>query len=364
MSWIRSYSCITAAGENTDELWNALASGRDVSQPFAKSPEVRACLFQGHRKETSRQLLMSKMAASFAPIAEHLRRDRPFGVIFASTKGFIDDFVWSADSEHVAEDPLAPLLTDFLNHFALQPERALCVSNACSSALAAMALGQRWLTQGMEQVLIVSADAVTPFVIKGFQALKLISPSGIRPFSGDRTGFYLGEAAACLLLEREPTTDALFLRPVGMDGEGSAVTRPSVSGDSVVRAALAVPNLRDSSPEVVIAHGTGTVINDATEDLAFTRLFQELPNPPLITGSKWCTGHTLAVSGALDAILACEALKRQQLFRLATTAVVDSKFHSRYATQTAALPNDFSRVLISSLGFGGMHASALIERAP
>jgi len=364
MSWIRSYSCVTAAGENTHALWNALVSGRDVSQPFPKSPQVRACLFQGDRQGTSRQMLLRKMAAAFEPISEDLHRGRRFGVIFASTKGIVDDFVWNADSEQMEVDPLTPLLTDFLTRFALQPERALCVSNACSSALAAMALGQRWLTQGMEQVLIVSADAVTPFVIKGFQALKLISPSGIRPFSSDRSGFYLGEAAACLLLEREATTDALFLRPVGMDGEGSAVTRPSISGDSVVRAALAVPGLRDSSPDVVIAHGTGTVINDQTEDLAFTRLFQELAKPPLITGSKWCTGHTLAVSGAIDAILACEALKRQKLFRLATTATVDAEFHSRYATQTAALPSEFGRVLISSLGFGGMHASALIERMP
>ena len=226
-----------------------------------------------------------------------------------------------------------------------------------------MALSERWLKQGLEQVLIVAADAVTPFVIKGFQSLKLISPNGIRPFSADRSGFYLGEAAACLLLEAAPAKGSLSLRPVGLDGEGSAVTRPSISGDSVVRAALNVSRLRESPPDVVIAHGTGTVINDETEDLAFTRLFGELREPPLITGTKWCTGHTLAVSGALDTIAACEALRRQELFSLARTKVVDPKFRNRYAVQGSPLPGQIERVMISSLGFGGLHASALIERS-
>ncbi len=372
MAWIRSYSCESAAGSGVDSLWQALRQGRDVSQLFvaqsqiaqAGSSELRACLFQGLRPDTSRALLGEKMHTAFLPVAADLRQERPFGVIFASTKGMLNDFVWQENAADVQLDPLTPLLEDFLQRTGLQPVRRLVVSNACSSALAAMALSERWLKQGLEQVLIVAADAVTPFVLKGFQSLNLISASGIRPFSGDRSGFYLGEAAACLLLEGTRTQNSLRLRPVGLDGEGSAVTRPSVSGDSVVRAALNIPRLRESPPDVVIAHGTGTVINDETEDLAFTRLFGELQQPPLITGTKWCTGHTLAVSGALDTIAACEALRRQELFHLARTAAADAKFRGHYAVQGSALPSRVERVMISSLGFGGLHASALIERSP
>lgn len=347
------------------EFWMALRAGQDISQPdpSAGGLPLRACLFHGSRPETSRALLNNKIMTAFAAMSGDIDRSQSLGVIFTSTKGMVNDFIWDENAAQM-DDPLTPLLNDFLQRSELRTERALCVSNACSGALAAMALAQRWLNRGLEQVLIVAADAVTPFVSKGFQALKLMSSGGMKPFAANRSGFYLGEAAACLLFTRRPSPNAIYLRGVGLDGEGSAVTRPSVSGDSVVRAALAVPGFLDSPPEIIIAHGTGTVINDATEDLAFARIFSERENRPLITGTKWCVGHTLAVSGALDAIAACEALRRQELFSLATTPEADPNFKNRYATQGKDLPRKFSRVAISSLGFGGLHASCLFESEP
>lgn len=216
------------------------------------------------------------------------------------------------------------------------------------------------MQQDCSQVLIVAADAVTPFVVRGFQALKLISSEGSKPFSGDRSGFFLGDGAACLLLSRERGCSNLMLHKVGLDSEGSAVTRPSTSGESLRRAALRIPRLLDLKPEILIAHGTGTRINDETEDLAFSALFPE-EHRPVITCTKWCIGHTLAVSGALDLIAAVESLRAQKIFRLMTTDLADAKFLGRYLTKDARTPEKFSRVMISSLGFGGMHASALVE---
>jgi 3-oxoacyl-(acyl-carrier-protein) synthase len=84
---------------------------------------------------------------------------------------------------------------------------------------------------------------------------------------------------------------------------------------------------------------------------------------PFITGTKWCVGHTLAASGALDVIAAAEALRAQKIFRLETTDAPDPRFRGRYLTKNSTTPQRFSRVMISSLGFGGMHASALLEKA-
>jgi 3-oxoacyl-[acyl-carrier-protein] synthase II len=218
------------------------------------------------------------------------------------------------------------------------------------------------MEQGIDQVLILAADAVTSFVGKGFQVLKLLSANGVRSFSADRNGFFLGEGAACLLVTREKRGSDCLLHTVGLDSEGSAVTRPSHSGISLRQAALRIPNLLALKPEILIAHGTGTVINDETEDLAFSELFSG-SECPWITGSKWCVGHTLAVSGALDVIAAAEALRAQKIFRLMTTEAPDPRFRGRYLTKNSTPPESFKRVMISSLGFGGMHASALLERA-
>jgi len=353
MAWIQSYGCVSAAGDSADELWKALSAGRPCHTPWLG--ELRAFQFQGPRPDTVRELLVDKLRMSFQGVKPGLQGR--YGVIFASTKGLLQDFVGQSGHALSARDPLTPLLEEFVRREELRPERSVCVSNACSSGLAAMALSERWMAQGLDQVLIIAADAVSAFVIKGFQALKLISKEGPRPFSFDRDGFFLGEAAACLLLSREQGSAQVKLAAVGLDSEGSAVTRPSSSGESLRQAAR---RLGGGVPDLMVCHGTGTIINDETEDLAFHNFFDQ---QPWVTGTKWCVGHTLAASGLLDTIAGCEALARQQAFRLATTHTIDPKFKGRYLTASTELPRTLSRVMISSLGFGGMHASILLEPA-
>lgn len=363
MAWIQSYDCSTTAGDHSDDLWRALEAGRDLSEPWPEDPTVRAFLFKNRSSGSVQELLVDKLLTAFRPVKPALLMGESLGVILASTKGMSNDFIWQSEGLGLITDPLTPLLAQFLRRSELGPKRSLCVSNACSSSLAAMALAELWLEQGLSQVLILAADAVTPFVVKGFQALKLITPTQMKPFAEGRSGFFLGEGAACLLLSKERRNSEMRLHKVGLDSEGSAVTRPSSSGKSLRQAALNIPHLLELKPQVLIAHGTGTLINDETEDLAFSDLFTA--DPPITTCTKWCVGHTLAVSGAIDTIAALEALRRQSLFKLKTTSSVDPKFKGRYLTaQKNDYPENFSRVMISSLGFGGMHASALIERIP
>lgn len=332
------------------ELWANLMAGRNHG--------IDDFLFKDRPQGTIENLLLGQLVSTYAQLNH--RPSGKFGVILASTKGMSNDFVWNEGAAE-ARDPLTPLLEGFLKSSGLKPQRSLCVSNACSSTLAAFALAQLWLDQGLDEVLVLAADAVTPFVNRGFDSLKLLTSTGLQPFSADRSGFRLGDGVACFVLVKGTVTpNALRVRRIGLDSEGSAVTRPSHSGESLLLAAHRVPGLRETVPDLVIAHGTGTRINDETEDLTFTQLFADLPSAPLITGTKWCVGHTLAVSGAIDLIAACEALRRQEVFTLATTERIDPSFKSHYLTG-AARKMKLSRVLVSSLGFGGMHAMAMVE---
>lgn len=350
MILVNAYALATAAGDTVENLWSDLTRPADESR--------RDFLFHGPRPETVRQLLVQKLAGCFQQIPRP--RDR-FGVILASTKGMSQDFVWTPHSSAAERDPLTPLLEDFLQKVELQPEKSLCVSNACSSTLAAIRLAQLWLNGGLDEVLILAADAVTPFVQKGFQALNLLSKDYPRPFAAERSGFFLGEAAACILLSKRREAHSVRILPIGLDTEGSAVTRPGSSSESLFRACARIPGIpRARAVDLVIAHGTGTLINDETEDLAFSALFRDLPSPPWLTGSKWRVGHTLGASGAVDIILACEALKRNESFCLQTTPSADPRLQCRYLTPGKKAGN-LHRLLVSSLGFGGMHAAAVIE---
>lgn len=350
MNTVVSYGCVTSAGP-VEELWQALKTGRDCSS-------ADGFVFPGGRESSILDLLTRQLSVSFraaierapAKAAARLLQGN-YGVILASTKGCSNDFIWSPPPEQLLQDPVTPLLNSVISRLELQPKRSVVVSNACSSALAAARLAQIWLKQGLSDVIVLAADANTPFVRNGFESLKLLSRERPRPFSSTRDGFLLGEAAACLWLSREES-GALRLHPVGLDSEGSTVTRPGPSSESLTRAARGLP-----APDVVVAHGTGTVINDQTEDLALQRICPDTP----VTGSKWCTGHTLAASGAIDMILACEMLNRGESFALETTETADPQFKINYLTRGIAAPVH-SRVLVTSLGFGGMHAAALLEK--
>jgi len=349
-----SYGCATAAGDGAEALWQVVKSGRDCAGPDG-------FLFHG-RSGTDLDLLTRKLALSFrsmrerapAAAANRLLHDN-FGVILASTKGCANDFIFAPTAEQMAVDPLTPLLESALKTLELRPWRSCVVSNACSSSLAAVKLAQLWLNQGMTDVIVLAADVNSRFVRKGFESLKLLSQARPRPFSATRDGFLLGDAAACLWLSNHPA-EGMVIHPVGLDSEGSTVTRPEPSSESLLRAALKIPLLQQRAPDVILAHGTATPINDQTEDLALSRL---LPAP--VTASKWATGHTLAASGALDLILACEMLKHGQTFDIFTTAEQDPALKMNYLVRGQSA-HVAARVLVSSLGFGGMHAAALVEK--
>lgn len=236
----------------------------------------------------------------------------PFGVILASTKGMSEDFIRLPGAD-LSVDPLTPLLRNILHRLELQPERALCISNACSSGLAALKLAEIWLRQGLEDVVILAADSVTPFVVDGFASLKL--------------GFSIGEAACVIWVSR---IDVKFnVRGVGLDSDGSVVTRPKTSVPSLERAILKIPRILDDPPDLIFAHATGTPANEETESLVFGKLFPNIPR----VGTKTQYGHTLGASAALDLSLACDKIKTREA----------------------------KKILLTSLGFGGAHAAALVE---
>lgn len=316
MPFFLSYGCSTAAGRGVSALADVWKHKSDVSRDGA-------FYFAGEPEESVLERLTAELVAAFAEACRSGRpaADEKFGVLLASTKGISQDFIHNRGAER-AHDPLTPLLDSALDHMELAPARALCVSNACSSTLAAVRLAEIWLQQDLNSVLILAADAVTPFVQKGFASLKLLAPE--RPREFDRRGFWLGEAAAALWLTNTPTPLQVQAR---LDCDGSIVTRPAASGASLKRAIRLLP--LTPQPDWILAHGTGTEINEETEAPVLNELFPEVPR----RATKPYFGHTLGASAAIDLIAAAEGIRA----------------------------GDGRRVLITSLGFGGTQAAAVVE---
>ncbi len=350
---IVGYGCRSFAGPGVEAYWNGLVSGTDHCKSHLPSDR-----WQPPRESIERHLVAELTLCTVEAMKGYPVQDR-LGVLFASTKGCVEDFIWNATPETLARDPVAPVLASFLKANQLNPVRSLAVSHACTSSHAALFLARHWLdSEEVDSVLLVASDYIGAFVAKGFQSLRALSTTSVRPFGENRDGLQLGEASAAILLSRK-TVPGVEIKGVGLVTEGQSITRPSSDGSSLAEACgIALDGER---PDLIIAHGTGTPMNDRAEDLAFGKLFADTPP---ITATKWSIGHTLGASGAMDIIAACEALKRGTTFRIHNTVERDSTFTGNYLlreTPEAALKLPLQRVLVSSLGFGGAHAGLSLE---
>lgn len=185
------------------------------------------------------------------------------------------------------------------------------ISTACSSSANAIMFGARLIKNNMlDQVIVGGTDALTKYTLNGFNALRILDDGHCKPFDQHRKGLNLGEGAAYLVLESEETAKSRGALPIGsLIGYGNAndafhQTASSPDGKGAIRSmssALALSNLGINDIDYINAHGTGTEINDMSEGAAMNCIFNgEVPH---FNSTKAFTGHTLAASGAIEAVL-------------------------------------------------------------
>jgi 3-oxoacyl-[acyl-carrier-protein] synthase-1 len=156
-------------------------------------------------------------------------------------------------------------------------------------------------------------DSLTRFTVAGFSALEAVSVEPCLPFSENRKGINIGEAAALFLVSREKPQGALTptapirLAGWGESSDGYHISAPDPSGAGAERAiAAALTRARISAETIgyVNLHGTATRQNDAMESRVMSKLFPDVP----MSSTKPLTGHTLGAAGALEAALCWLAL--------------------------------------------------------
>lgn len=234
------------------------------------------------------------------------------------------------------------------------------VSNSCASSHGALALAKRWLeTDSCDEVLVLAGDLVGPFIQTGFQSLKALSSQGCKPFHEERDGLVLGDAAAAILLTRRAA--GFELVDVQITNEAFTVTGPTPEGLGLQLCLKAMKHQR--RPDLAIAHGTGTGLNDLTEDHALRVAQTHYETDFAITGTKWCIGHTLAASGALDLIAALMCLKHQRVYALPGSEARGKWQAKNFVTGGARALDNLHTVLVTSLGFGGTNGALLVQKS-
>ncbi len=248
------------------------------------------------------------------------------------------------------------------------------VSVACASGAAAVGLAAEWIRSGdADLVLAGGADAVSPFVFSGFDALRALSPSAARPFDASRDGLTLGEGAGFLLLEEEAHARRrgapilAFLEGYGTGSDAHHMTRPDPLGRGLVRAVeAALREARRPASDVgfVSAHGTATTFNDAMEEAALAHVLGPFARIVPVNGIKGAIGHTLGAAGALEAVLSVLVLLDQVVPPTAGHTASRAASPLAVVSGRPLVPSRPIEVALStSAAFGGTNAALVFSRS-
>jgi 3-oxoacyl-[acyl-carrier-protein] synthase-1 len=242
--------------------------------------------------------------------------------------------------------------------------RQFTLTTACSSSANALLLASEMLSAGLcRRALVVGAEGLCATTLSGFQSLMLLAPNGCRPFDQQRQGLQLGEAVACLLLERVPSplVTGCYLSGGANRCDTYHPTSAAPAGDimaGVMQQALAQSGIRADAVDLVKIHGVGSRDSDSAEAAALRQVFGA--HMPPLTGLKRYVGHTLGASGALETALLSGCL--QQNFMPATAGFTTVDDDLALTPLRHAIPASGVRhVLMNYFGFGGNYTSLVMH---
>ena len=322
----------------------------------------------GHGKAESLAALAQIRPAVDAAIAR-VGRDRVAVVLGTSTSGLDegDEYVRRAQNGESSPQWQYPQqeLGDpsrFLARWLALDGPAYTISTACSSSARAIVSGRRLIDAGLVDVAIVGgADSLSRMPVNGFNSLESFSPTLCEPFGRHRRGITIGEAAALMVLTREPGEVALL--GAGESSDAYHISAPHPQGEGAIRAinqALNEAGMTAADVGYINLHGTATPLNDRIEAQVIHDLFGDrVP----CSSTKHLTGHTLGAAGITEAALSWLILTRD--------LPLPPQDFSRYAPDDTlpafgllhqSAPLNKPAILSNSFAFGGNNASLLLGR--
>ena len=238
---------------------------------------------------------------------------------------------------------------------------AWTLSTACSSGARALSAARRLLLSGQADAVIAGgADTLCHLTVHGFDALGAISDAPCQPFTADRCGINIGEAAALFIVTREP--GGVQLTGYGESSDAHHISAPAPDGHGAIKAIRQALDMAGRTPEEIDylnLHGTATPHNDAMEALALHDVFGS--RQPPASSTKALTGHTLGAAGALEAAFCWLALEHGFLPRHVHDQPLDPSLMP-LALVNAETTGQPRVALSNAFAFGGNNAALVMER--
>jgi nodulation protein E len=245
------------------------------------------------------------------------------------------------------------------------------VTSACASSNHALASAADQLRLGRADMMLAGgADAPLVYgFLKGWEALRAVARETCRPFSADRDGLIIGEAAGMLVLETfehataRGATILAELAGVGMSGDAGDIVSPTVEGPTAAMlSCLADAGLSPGDIDYVNAHGTGTKANDQIETTAIRRAFGADADRISVSSTKSMHGHCMGASGAIEAIASIMAIRDGVVPPTANYREKDAECDLD-VTPNVAREREVRAAMSNAFAFGGTNAVVAFKQA-
>ena len=250
--------------------------------------------------------------------------------------------------------------------------------SACASGAEALMLAQMLLNDDrVDLVLAGGSEApVNRLGLVGFSAMRALSSrndapdQASRPYGLDRDGFVLSEGAGMLALVRRQDTpsgaDLGWLLASGSSSDAHHIVAPEPQGLQASRAIDDALRRADVSPSDlcgVQAHATGTSLGDLAEARALRRSLGSAADHLPVCAPKGQLGHLLGGAGAVETILALQALRHGMMPRSHNADPLDPEVELA-VTNNGHVPlasGQSQRLLLkNAFGFGGHNISLVL----
>lgn len=369
MAYIIADNIISPLGETSEENYLSVKAGRSGIRAYEPGtcniPEgfYASLLFEDFETLALRsaQKAIANALKTMGNAQLELKGKRT-AFILSSTKGNIEENISLADS---AQRIASQLGID---------AKPIVVCNACISGLSALILGNRLIDSGLYDAAIVcGCDTPRQFILSGFQSLKALSPEPCRPFDMERMGLNLGEAAATLILSKNPIQGNSWRMGDGfIRNDAFHISTPSKTADglylslqrtleSFTKEISSTCKQIDMKEQLAFinAHGTATLFNDQMESVAIGRAgLSDLP----ANAYKSFWGHTMGAAGILETIISMKAIDDDTI--LGTRGFSELGVSRKMNICAENRPTDKKGFIKMLSGFGGCNATIWAAKNP
>ena len=263
---------------------------------------------------------------------------------------------------------------------------SLTIDTACSSSLVATHLACQALRAGDCRMALAGGVnlILSPNIYIALSHSRMLAPDGrCKTFDAAADGFARSEGCGMIVLkrlsdaQRDGDNILAVIRgtAVNQDGPSSGLTAPNgPAQEAVIRDALARAGVAPRDVSYLEAHGTGTQLGDPLEVTALGAVFggdRDAAHPLWLGSVKTNLGHLEAAAGIAGLIKVVLSLQHQQLpphlhFKTPNPHISWNDFAVRVPTKlTPWDPIGGRRIAgVSSFGFSGTNAHAVLEEAP